>query len=164
MSAKQREVWDKKIKSHPPIGGSNLKSGVAFVSPKTIDKIGISKAIAFAVKQIIKKLEKTAKINPKNCFIFLDGALSAPKEYTQKTIIRGDETVPLISAASIIAKVSRDKKMIRLHKKFPQYDFDKHKGYGTKRHYKMLKKHGVSKEHRRSFLKTYPHRLFAERE
>jgi ribonuclease HII len=154
LSVKKREEWYKKIKSHPLIGGLNLKSELAFVSPKTIDKIGISKALMIAVKRTIKKLEKTAKINPRNCFVLLDGSLRAPKEYEQKTIIKGDEKIPLISAASIIAKVARDKKMTRLHKKFPAYCFDKHKGYGTKLHYKMLKKHGISKEHRKSFCKS----------
>jgi ribonuclease HII len=81
----------------------------------------------------------------------MDGGLKAPKKYKQKTIIKGDEKISLIAAASIIAKVSRDRRMIILHKKFPKYRFDKHKGYGTKLHYKMLKKYGPCKIHRKSY-------------
>lgn len=147
LSAKKREEWEKKIKL-------SLPSEVAFVGQRIIDKKRIVKAVDIGIKRIIKKMEKKIGINPNNCFILLDGSLMAPMEYGQKTIIKGDEKIPLISAASIIAKVARDRKMIQSHKKFPAYCFDKHKGYGTKLHYKMLKKHGVSKEHRRSFLKN----------
>jgi ribonuclease HII len=93
------------------------------------------------------------KFSKKANLILLDGSLKAPKKYKQKTIIKGDEKIPLISAASIIAKVSRDKKMLVFHKKFPKYCFDRHKGYGTKLHYKKLKKHGLCSIHRRTFLR-----------
>jgi len=95
------------------------------------------------------------KFDRKIGLVLLDGALRAPKNYKQKTIIKGDEKIPLISAASIIAKTARDKKMLVFHKKFPQYRFDKHKGYGTKLHYKKLKKHGLCEIHRKSYLKKF---------
>ena len=76
-----------------------------------------------------------------------------PEEYEQEAIIRGDEKLPLISAASVIAKVHRDNKMKKYHEKYPQYCFDKHKGYGTKLHIENIKKHGFCDLHRRSFCR-----------
>ncbi|MDD5032522.1 MAG: ribonuclease HII [Candidatus Pacebacteria bacterium] len=140
LSEKQREEWLKKIKK-------NFEYQAAMVGQKTIDKIGISRATKLAVGRILNRFNKKPDI------VLLDGSLFAPKIYNQKTIIKGDEKIPLISAASIIAKVRRDRKMVRLHKEYPQYHFDVHKGYGTKLHYKMLKKYGISPLHRRSFLK-----------
>jgi ribonuclease HII len=149
LSAKQREGWVKII-------CENFECKTAFVGPKIIDKIGIQKATRLAVARL---LQKFSNINTNEMrsrcsrwLVVLDGGMSAPKHYNQETIIKGDEKVPLIAVASIIAKVSRDKKMLRLHKKFPQYHFDKHKGYGTRLHYKMLKKLGLSPIHRRTFL------------
>ncbi len=148
LSASKREEWEGNIKYKK----SKIKTAVCFAGNGAIDKRGIVKAIGSAVKRALKKLEKEAGINPKNCLVLLDGSLKAPKEYEQKTIIKGDEKIPLISAASIIAKVARDRRMIRFHKKFPDYAFDRHKGYGTKLHYKMIKKYGACELHRKSFL------------
>ena len=68
-----------------------------------------------------------------------------------RTIIKGDEKINAIKFASIVAKVTRDRYMVKLHKLYPEYGFDVHKGYGTKRHVKAIKKHGTSGVHRRSF-------------
>ena len=88
--------------------------------------------------------------------IRLDGSLYAPKEYLfQKTIIKGDVTEPAISLASIMAKVTRDKKMVVLAEKFPVYGFDIHKGYGTKMHSDAISAHGLSKMHRKSFCRRW---------
>lgn len=141
ISAKQRIEWFKILKK-------NFECHCVFVSHKTIDKININKATFLGVKKILKKFKKKPDL------VLLDGSLRAPEKYKQKTIIKGDEKIPIISAASIIAKVVRDRKMIRLHKKFPKYSFDKHKGYGTKLHYKKIRKNGLSKIHRRSFCKN----------
>ena len=140
LSAAQREKWFEIIKN-------NFEYKCSMVSSRVIDKIGIQKATELAVTRALKKL------SGKPDLVLLDGALFAPKNYNQKTIIKGDEKVPLISAASIVAKVSRDKRMLKLHKVFPHYAFNKHKGYGTKLHYEMIKKNGVSPEHRKSYLK-----------
>lgn len=140
LSAVQRDKWFEIIKN-------NFEYKCSMVSSRVIDKIGIQKATKLAVARVLKKLSKKPDL------VLLDGALFAPKNYEQRTIIRGDEKVPLISAASIVAKVSRDKKMCHLHKFYPQYHFERHKGYGTKLHYEMIKKNGVSSEHRKSYLK-----------
>jgi ribonuclease HII len=93
--------------------------------------------------------------NPASLNLFLDGGLKAPKEYVnQQTIIKGDELHPVISCASIIAKVSRDNLMTKYGEEFPEYGFEKHAGYGTKAHYEAIKKHGMIALHRKSFLKN----------
>ena len=85
--------------------------------------------------------------------VLLDGGLKAPEEYKhQETIIKGDEKIKCIALASIVAKVERDRYMERKDKYYPEYSFIDHKGYGTKDHYKMIKKYGISPLHRKSFL------------
>ena len=152
LSAKQREEWAQKLKMY------NWKHeafnfSLASVGPVLIDKIGISAAARMAVGRCLAKLNKKGfRCRAANHKILLDGSLYAPKTYlNQKTIIRGDEKIQLIAAASIFAKIWRDKKMTRLHGQFPKYRFDLHKGYGTKLHQKLVKKHGLCDIHRRSF-------------
>jgi ribonuclease HII len=140
LNSKQREIWFKILKK-------NFECHCVFISHKVIDKINIHQATLLGVERVLKKFKKKPDL------VLLDGSLHAPKEYKQKTIIKGDEKIPLISAASVIAKVSRDRKMLQLHKKHPKYCFDKHKGYGTKLHYKKIKKHGLLEIHRKSFCK-----------
>jgi ribonuclease HII len=125
-------------------------SSVQYCSAKQIDKNGISNCIKKCIESGLKDLNKKG-IHSGNAEVFLDGALRAPSTYTQHTIIRGDSSVPIISLASVIAKVSRDTKMKKLHKKFPEYNFAQNKGYGTKSHIQNIKKYGLSTEHRITF-------------
>lgn len=126
---------------------------VSLVSHTHIDKFGIASATVKGVENVLADLEKNFGITHENCFIILDGSLKAPKQYKQKTVTKGDEKVEVVANASIFAKVTRDRYMLELHKKHPQYEFDKHKGYGTKLHYEKIKKHGLSEAHRKSFTR-----------
>ena len=130
----------------------NVNYSVCYESAKRIDDLGLTKTI----KNCIKKALKNIKANPKNCLVLLDGGLKAPEEFkNQKTIIKGDEKERSIAFASIMAKVSRDALMCRLAKKYPKYSFEIHKGYGTKKHCEAIRKEGICKEHRVSFLKNF---------
>ena len=137
---------------------SGVEWGVGRVSEKIIDKINVLQATKLAMKRAIDNLmSKNKKQNAKVDFLLIDGNFSINLNIPQKSIVKGDEKIFLIKLASIIAKVSRDKSMLRYHKQYPQYRFDKHKGYGTRLHFKMLKKYGPCKIHRRSFnpIKNY---------
>lgn len=120
------------------------------VSNEVIDKRGISYATKLAIKRVLVNIKRSASNNDT---IRLDGSLKAPEEFkNQKTITGGDGKNIFIACASIVAKVRRDRLMCRLAKKFPNYEFQTHKGYGTALHYKCLKKFGLSEIHRRLFL------------
>jgi ribonuclease HII len=118
-------------------------------SAERIDKWGLTRAVASATARGVRYLAP----EPDDVSIYLDGLLKAPPEYNQQTIIGGDEAVPIIALASIAAKVMRDRLMTRLAKQFPEYGFEKHKGYGTQEHYDALEKYGPCAIHRRSFLR-----------
>ena len=125
---------------------------VCYQSSRQIDKVGLSRAIKNCIESGIKKL----KVKPEECLVLLDGGLKAPVRFkNQKTIIKGDEKERAIAFASIVAKVSRDALMCKLAKKYPEYCFEIHKGYGTKMHRKLIGKNGLCFEHRRSFCKKF---------
>ncbi len=141
-----------------------LKYEVIHVSNEVIDNKGISYAIKSAIKKGIEKLKIIHLLKIENCLgigpwdleFLLDGGLKAPIEFTnQRTIIKGDEKEKIIAWASILAKVSRDKLMCKIAKKYSEYGFDIHKGYGTRKHQEAIKKHGLSEIHRKSFCKKY---------
>ena len=134
---------------------NKISFSVSHISNKIIDKKGISKAIQTGVKKSLKELHHTFLMKKGNpSFIRLDGLLKAPKEFkNQKTIIKGDEKDVFIACASIVAKVSRDNLMCKLALKYPQYNFETHKGYGTLLHRHLIKKLGLSEIHRKSFCK-----------
>ncbi|MBI3273556.1 MAG: ribonuclease HII [Candidatus Colwellbacteria bacterium] len=142
LSPKKREEFFGKIVAHP-----RVRWYAARVSPKIIDKINIAQATNRGVRRVVAKLAQ------ENMHVLLDGSLALSPRISHEVIIKGDERVPLIAAASIIAKVTRDRIMRRLHKKFPQYGFDAHKGYGTKAHKECIAKYGHSLVHRLSFLR-----------
>jgi len=143
MTAKQREDAYKKI-----IQCKNIAWGVGIVSEKIIDKINILEATKLAMQKSFKKLNPDALLIDGN---FIVRQNSGAKKILQKPIVKGDQKVFSISAASIIAKVTRDRIMAEYHKKYPQYGFDKHKGYGTASHFANLKKFGACKIHRKTF-------------
>lgn len=148
LSIQGRENWFARIKQVSRKGIIVIAS--SFVSHLVIDREGLTVSISRAIARCLKKLSAP----PGRTEVFLDGGIYAPRSYIcQKTIIRGDENVMLIALASIVAKVRRDRRMIRLAKKFPEYGFEIHKGYGTKRHYEAIRKYGVSPIHRVSFLR-----------
>lgn len=127
-----------------------VRVGVASCGPALIDSRGITFAVSRALFASVFQLS----CNPNHCEILLDGLLHAPAIYKkQKTIIKGDETMPVIALASVVAKVTRDRKMIRLAKKYPGYGFEVHKGYGTRLHITVLKTKGITTIHRHSFIK-----------
>lgn len=122
----------------------------ATTSSAVIDRIGIVPGVRRAIARGLSRMD----IRPDRTLILLDGGLVAPDMFpNQNTIIKGDEKEPVIALASIVAKVSRDRKMIRLASRFPQYNFDKHKGYGTRAHYADIRTFGISDMHRKSFLR-----------
>lgn len=128
-----------------------LDFSVAFVGAGIIDR----KGIAYAIRRAIRAALMRFPIDPAECLVVLDGGLRAPKEYYfQQTIIHGDDIEFAISLASIIAKVTRDKKMAALGGRFPAYKFEEHKGYGTREHMRRIKRYGMTDLHRRSFLKS----------
>ena len=118
---------------------------VASASVEEIDKINILQASLLAMKRAVESLP----FLPDK--ILVDGIHSPKLNLQVQTIIKGDSSVPEISAASILAKTARDAEMYCLHKSFPDYGFDQHKGYPTKKHLEALQIHGISLVHRRSF-------------
>jgi len=119
--------------------------GIGIVNEKIIDRINIYNATKRAMREALRDL----KIRPD--ILFVDGRIDLRAPCEEKHIIRGDSKSLSIACASIIAKVTRDKIMLKYHEKFPRYGFARHKGYGTKEHMRLLLKHGPSPIHRRSF-------------
>ena len=155
ISSKKREKIYQEI-----LKNSFLVFGIGKVSPRVIDKINIFEATKLAMERAVKKLEKKLNLKKKKKVLLLDGNFKINSKHPQISIIKGDQKNFLISLASILAKVYRDKLMEKLSKKFPHYRFEKHKGYPTKFHLKAIKKYGPCKIHRFSF---YPLRNFLKK-
>ena len=120
---------------------------VGMATEKEIDDINILNATFLAMKRAVEGLS----IKPDLAYI--DGNQYPRTGVKEITIVKGDSKCMSVAAASIIAKVSRDRYMLKVAEEYPEYQFPKHKGYGTKLHYEMIEKYGVSPVHRRSFLK-----------
>ncbi len=118
---------------------------VSVVTRAQIDRQGVGRANHLALLRCVQGL------NPRPDFVLVDGFSVDYQALPSRAIIRGDASINVIAAASIVAKVTRDRLMAGLHRQYPQYGFDKHKGYGTSYHRRQLVKHGPSPAHRRSF-------------
>ena len=139
LTKNKREELNKYIKK-------NSIWAIGKASVKEIEKINILHASLLAMKRAILKLNK------KPSFVLIDGnKIPIIKNYKLKYVINGDQKIPSISAASIIAKVSRDKFIIKLSKQFNNYGWDTNSGYGTKEHFRAIKKFGITKYHRKTF-------------
>lgn len=146
LTEKKREVIFVQLQEEMRKG--NVSAVVYLASAQKIDAEGIVPCVRGALYKGVRKLVP----NPEEGKVYLDGSLSAPKEYEQETIIGGDGKVPAIMLASVAAKVTRDRMMQKLALEYPLYGFEVHKGYGTKKHYELLKMHGPCEIHRMTFL------------
>ena len=139
LKKSQREILSKYIKQ-------NSIWSIGRASVKEIEKINILHASLLAMKRAIIKLKK------KPSLVLVDGnKLPELRNYKLKNIIKGDQKIPSISAASIVAKVSRDKLITSLSKKFKGYHWETNFGYGTSKHLNSIKKLGITKHHRKTF-------------
>ena len=139
LSPKKREQLYHRIYSNA------VSVGIGIVDPAEIDRINILQASLLAMNMAVKNLE------PRPGFLLIDGTFCISSELPQQAIPKGDTLSISIAAASIIAKVSRDRLMRRYHHYYPQFDFPKHKGYPTRSHKEAIRKFGCSPIHRRSF-------------
>ncbi len=116
---------------------------IVFTDNHTIDEVGLSKAISDSIEKILEKLQPSIAIMDGNTNFGILGV---------QAMVKADEKVPEVSAASILAKVSRDRYMVEIDKTYPEYGFKQHKGYGTKNHVEQIRINGRSKLHRVSFF------------
>jgi ribonuclease HII len=159
----QREAWSVYFKN-----SGEVQFAVARVYPRGIERMNISaaanRAALSALTQLVKNAkQKGIKIDSHSAAVFLDGGLFLGSRTAQKshapralTVIKGDEKIPAVAAASIVAKVARDRFMVKLAKRYPAYLFEMHKGYGTKAHMKAIAKNGPCEAHRLTFLHRSP--------
>ncbi len=122
---------------------------IATATVEEIEKLNILNAAMLAMKRAVEGLEVKPDI------ALVDGNRMPQLSCETQTVVKGDAKSQSIAAASILAKVARDRYMAQVAEDYPQYQFEKHKGYGTKLHYEMLDKYGISDVHRPSFLKKY---------
>lgn len=137
---KRRELFD-------VIKREAVSFGVAFASVEEIEEHNILRATFMAMNRAIAKLDVVPEL------AIIDGNRAAGIEMPARCIVKGDSKCADIAAASILAKVTRDEYMLAMAEKYPEYHFEKHKGYGTKLHYEALREYGPSPIHRMSFLK-----------
>lgn len=141
LTEKKREALFDEIKEKA------LAYGIASADEKEIDEINILNATFLAMKRAI------ALLSVKPDLALIDGNQKPHTDIEEVTVIKGDAKSMSIAAASVLAKVSRDRFMLEMAEKYPQYEFARHKGYGTKLHYEKIAQYGVCDIHRRTFLK-----------
>ncbi|MCD8096249.1 MAG: ribonuclease HII [Ruminococcus sp.] len=143
LSPKKREQLFDEIKQKA------LYWAIAAASVEEIDRLNILQCSMLAMKRAVDKLEVVSDL------VLADGNKTPPVDCPTEFVIKGDAKSQSIAAASVLAKVARDRYMLEMAQKYPQYSFEKHKGYGTKLHYEALDKYGACEIHRRTFLKKY---------
>lgn len=141
LSEKNRE------KLYDEICEKAVSFGIAFASVGEIEQLNILNAAMLAMNRAIAQLE------PQPELALIDGNRSSAIEINSRCVIKGDEKCADIAAASILAKVTRDRYMLEMAEKYPEYHFERHKGYGTKLHYEALREYGPCEIHRPSFLR-----------
>lgn len=141
VTPRRREILFDQIREHA------ISYAIAWADEKEIDAINILNARMLAMDRAIKML------NPAADFALIDGNRNQGIELQNEMVVHGDARSASIAAASILAKVSRDRFMVELAEQYPQYAFEKHKGYPTKLHYQLLRQYGPSPVHRKTFLK-----------
>ena len=144
LSALKREKLYEMVSFRAARG--DIRFAVKFSAHTYIDRFGITRAVRKAAWEGVRELAE-----PADGAVMLDGLLRAPKEYLQRTVIGGDLKVPVISLASIVAKVERDRLMERLSMLYPEYGFESHKGYATHEHRVALRRHGLCEIHRKTY-------------
>ena len=145
-----KKLTDKRRRELMPlIKEQALAYGIAFATEQEIDELNILQATFLAMERAIQQL------NIKPDLALIDGNREKDFSIPVQTVIKGDSRSANIAAASVLAKVTRDDLMLEMAKKFPQYQFEVHKGYGTKKHYEALREFGPSPIHRMSFLKKF---------
>ena len=141
LSEKSRE------KLYDEICEKAMSFGIAFASVEEIEELNILNAAMLAMNRAIAQLE------PQPELALIDGNRSSAIEINSRCVIKGDAKCADIAAASILAKVTRDRYMLEMAEKYPEYHFERHKGYGTKLHYEALREYGPCEIHRPSFLR-----------
>ena len=141
LSEKKRDLLFPVIQQHA------LAFGIGFADEKEIDEINILQATFLAMRRAFDAMQRRCD------YVLVDGNRMPPMPVPGETVVKGDAKSPSIAAASILAKVSRDRVMLEYAKQYPEYQFEKHKGYGTKAHVEALRAFGPSPIHRRTFLK-----------
>ena len=141
LSEKKREAL------FPVILENAVSYGIGFATEQEIDEIDILQATFLAMRRAFDAMQKRCD------YALIDGNRMPPLPVPGETIVKGDAKSPSVAAASILAKVSRDRVMLEYAKQYPEYQFEKHKGYGTKVHVEALHTYGPSPIHRKTFLK-----------
>lgn len=145
-----KKLSDKKRRDlFPIIKEQAIAYGIAFATVEEIDEINILQATFLAMERAV------AQLNGQADFALIDGNREPKLDIESMAVVKGDSRSASIAAASILAKVTRDDYMEELASQYPQYGFEVHKGYGTKRHYQTLEEFGMCPAHRRSFLKKF---------
>ena len=143
-----KKLSDKRRREmYPLIKEQAIAYSIAFATEEEIDSINILQATFLAMRRAV------AQLSPQPDLTLVDGNVAREFPMRAVTVIKGDAKSPNIAAASILAKVERDRYCLTMHEKYPEYNFAGHKGYPTKEHMDLVRQHGPCPEHRRTFLK-----------